>query len=305
MSSPIFLSILIPVYNYDVRKLLQELHSQAMALQEEYGIEIIVMDDGSSQKYGTAQLVKHLALVSLEEFAVNRGRVAIRNSLIERAKGDFILLLDADMLPDDDSFLKRYITQATSGCDIICGGISYLQNLQDTQEHSFYLYKSQKTEEVSANLRNQAPWRYLFTSNIMLRRQTVESVRFDPRFSGYGYEDIEWAIRLNKVYTITHIDNTCSHMGLMTKQQAFVRMRESINNYALLMSLHPLETAGSNAAKVSKVLKALPYSVLHGTDVLLSKLFFSVSWNPLAFVLFQCDKMTLLAQAMKRQFHRM
>jgi hypothetical protein len=167
-------------------------------------------------------------------------------------------------------------------------------------DHSFYFYKSLKTEAVPVKVRSRTPWRYLFTSNIMLRRTIVESVRFDPRFTGYGFEDIEWAIRLAGSYTITHIDNTCSHMGLMTKEQAFTRMRDSIDNYALLLVLHREETEGSIAKKISGFLKVFPESVLQGTDALLAKLFY-LPWNSLSFVIFQCDKMVLLAKVLKRK----
>jgi glycosyltransferase involved in cell wall biosynthesis len=299
MSSSLFLSILIPVYNWDVRPLLKKLQAQCTGLEERTGVEIIVMDDGSTEKFDTAVTAEQLSLVVYEELAVNRGRVAVRNALLDKANGEFVLFLDADMLPDHDDFIQVYIDQAKAGAEIVCGGISYLQSREDDADYSFYLYKSRKTEALPAVARNATPWRYLFTSNIMLRRNILDLIRFDSRFKGYGFEDIEWAIRLSEAHTINHVDNTCSHLGVMSKQQVYTNMRDSIVNYVLLLSLHPERTAGSGAVTLASKLKFLPVSLLNFADAVLNRLFTFFSWNPLLFLVFQCDKVVLLARALK------
>jgi glycosyltransferase involved in cell wall biosynthesis len=299
MSSSIFLSILIPVYNWDVRPLLKKLQAQCIGLDEKDGVEIIVLDDGSSEKFDASLTAEQLSLVLYEEFSENRGRGAVRNALLDKARGEYVLFLDADMLPDNDDFVQIYCDQAKGGHEIVCGGISYLQVRGENAECSFYLYKSKKTEALPAAVRNVTPWRYLFTSNIMLRREILKSVRFDLRFIGYGFEDIEWAIRLSEAYTITHVDNSCSHMGVMSKQLVYTNMRDSIVNYVLLLSLHPERTAGSGAVTYARRLKFLPASLLSFTDAVLSRLFAFLSWNPLLFLVFQCDKVFLLARALK------
>ncbi len=301
MSSSVFFSILIPVYNWDVRSLLQNLHGQCLELDEQRGIEIIVIDDGSNEKFDTASLAEQLSLVIYEEFSVNRGRVAVRNALLDKAKGEYVLFCDADMLPDHDDFMQVYFDQAKAGCEIVCGGISYLQSRAGDVDCSFYLYKSKKTEALSAVDRNVTPWRYLFTSNTMLRRDILDSIRFDSRFEGYGFEDIEWAIRLSEAYIIKHVDNTCSHMGVLTKQQVYTNMRDSINNYVLLLSLHPERTAGSGAVTFATRFEILSVSLLTVADAVLSKLFSFIPWNPVLFFVFQCDKVVLLARALKEK----
>ena len=299
MTASISLSVLIPVYNWDVRPLLQTLQRQAQALRDNQRIEIIVMDDGSDETFDLGPEMDHFPLVRYRRFAANRGRAAIRNRLLDQASGEYVLLLDADMLPDHDDFLSRYLARAEARADIVCGGISYRQAEHSNPEYGFYLHKSRKTEAIPAPLRARAPWRYLFTSNVMLRRTIVESVQFDPGFSGYGFEDTEWAMRLAASHTVAHIDNTCTHMGLLTKRQTFNNMRASIGNYVLLMQLHPAETAGGGAARVAALLKPVPNVILKAADGLLSYLFYLVPWHPLAFLIFQSDKMFLLAKALK------
>ncbi len=300
MASTPHLSILIPVYNWDVGPLLRSLHGQCLRLADEVRVEILVRDDGSTEKFGNGSLAEELQLIRYEESAVNQGRAATRNALIQQAQGSHVLFLDADMLPDRTDFIQAYLGKARKGCDIVCGGISYQQNISKHPQHSFYLYKSRKTEAVPATVRNSAPWRYLFTSNVMVRRDIVETLCFDPRFTGYGFEDIEWGIRLGKKYTMLHIDNTCTHMGVMDKQQVFSRMRDSIQNYALLLSLHPSTADNAGAAGLAGYFKHLPGSLLGMGDNVLSFLFRRVSWNPLLLYIFQCNKAVLLARALQQ-----
>ena len=304
MPSSVYLSILIPVYNWDIGPLLNRLHGQSQRLSNGIQVEILVLDDGSSKKYGNGALAGQLPLVRYEESEVNRGRVATRNALLKRAQGEYILFLDADMLPDRDDFLQIYLQQCWQGAEIICGGISYEQNIHVDPEYAFYLYKSRRTEALPADIRNRNPWRYLFTSNIMVRRDIVESVRFDPRFTGYGFEDIEWGIRLGDSYTISHIDNSCSHMGVMTQREVMAKMRDSIVNYGLLIALHPEETGRGGAARMAFFLKLFPEVLLSAADRLLSALFCRLSCNQLLFYFFQAHKAVLLAREIKKNPHR-
>lgn len=302
MDSPIFLSVLIPVYNWNVGPLLTSLYSQCVHLPEGQRVEIIVMDDGSSEKFTNRTVAAQLSLVRYEESGVNKGRAEIRNALLQQAKGVYVLFLDADMLPDRDDFIQTYLAQGREGREIVCGGISYCQNKQKDPEYSFYLYKSGKTEALPSSVRRSTPWRYLFTSNIMVRRDIMKSVHFDPRFTGYGFEDIEWGIRLGKSFIITHIDNTCSHMGVMSKQQVFSKMRDSVQNYALFLSLHPLKIGRTGAAGLASFLKHLPDALLTLGDLLLSRLFTWIPWNWCLFFIFQCTKAVLLARVLKKDF---
>jgi len=300
MPSSIFLSILIPVYNWNVQPLLKKLYAQCCGVEMRGQVEIIVIDDGSSEKFDTASTAKKMSFVLYEELPINRGRGSVRNVLLDKAKGDYVLFLDADMFPDHDDCVQVYFNWAKAGCEILCGGISYLQYREREEDYSFYLYKSKKTEAFPATVRNNVPWRYFFTSNILLRRDIVSSVRFDSRFKGYGFEDIEWAIRLSKTYKIIHIDNTCSHMGVICKERVYTNMRSSIVNYVLLLTIHPEQTAGNGAAKYARKLRSLPVFFLRFLDIVLSRLFSFLPWNPLLFLVFQCDKVVLLAKALKK-----
>ncbi|RUM41093.1 MAG: glycosyltransferase family 2 protein, partial [Desulfocapsa sp.] len=165
----------------------------------------------------------------------------------------------------------------------------------------FYVYKGKKTEEIPADERNKMPWRYLFTGNVLVPREVLKTIDFDEQFIGYGYEDIEWGIRLFSRYPIHHIDNTCSHLGLVGKDVAFSRMRNSIPNFQRIEALHPGLFYQTGAARMARIFSVLPKPLLKELDTILSRLFAVLSINILCFYLFQFDKAVLLALASENE----
>ncbi len=178
---------------------------------------------------------------------------------------------------------------------IICGGYSYKKRILQGQEYDFYFYKGQKTEEISVKERNETPWRYLFTGNVLVHRDVLNTIGFDENFISYGYEDIEWGIRLSCNYPVHHIDNSCSHLGLIPKEKAFVRMRSSIPNFLRVKTLHPELFSRTGAARISRIFSMLPDPFLRGLDKILSGFFNLLHNNFLCLFLFQLDKAVLLA----------
>jgi len=230
------LSVIIPVYNWDVTLLVEALAREIVSANLYNEIEIVIADDCSSREYrekNQQEINKH-SFCRYYEQKKRGGRSVVRNFLVKQTKHPFVLMLDADMLPDKENFLSEYRQQISLNQKIICGGYSYKKRILQGREYDFYYYKGKKTEEISAKERNETPWRYLFTGNVLVHRDVLDKIGFDENFVNYGYEDIEWGIRLSCNYPIHHVDNTCSHLGLIQKNKAFARMRSSIPNFLRL-----------------------------------------------------------------------
>jgi glycosyltransferase involved in cell wall biosynthesis len=110
-SAPL-VSVLVPVFNrasFVVEAL------ESIAAQTYGNLEILVQDDGSTD--ATPQLLADFAgrepRVKVERWEDNRGLVAARNRLIERAQGSFGCYLDSDdsMLPDKISAQLRFLDE--------------------------------------------------------------------------------------------------------------------------------------------------------------------------------------------------
>jgi glycosyltransferase involved in cell wall biosynthesis len=307
MSSSILLSVLIPIYNWDITALLAKLVSELRRLTNA-NIEIIIIDDCSNdvnvkcinQKAITEYQKSYSSIIYLE-LPKNVGRAAIRNLLAQQSQGAFLLFLDSDVVPDAPNFISKYI-QNCGNYDVVCGGISYQFKTLYNPKYRFYLYFSSKTDVKASTVRNLNPWKHVLTSNILIRREVFINTSFDKRFTGYGYEDIEWGIRLyKKGYRIFHIDNTVSHLGLVTKTDLLSRMVISIKNYGLLAEMHPDFFKYSSIYHYSNKLQRLPIYVLK-MGAFLAKLLFRFSFdNFSSFLFFQFYKAVLLSLYFKQQ----
>jgi len=117
------LSILIPVFNYDMRPIVEDLYHQAK--DQSIAFEIICLDDGSSLKF--KKLNKHIGFserIIYRELKENQGRAKIRNTLAKAAKYPWLLFLDCDTGIPDGNFVKNYLL-AIDSADVIVGGRIY------------------------------------------------------------------------------------------------------------------------------------------------------------------------------------
>lgn len=238
-------SILIPLYNWDISLLLHSLCVQI----DRYNLPffIIVADDASTiskTKDKNLKIIRNLKKEYIYYYPLekNIGRAKIRNFLFEKANTEYVLFLDADTLPDSNLFLHTYfnIILKTSP-DIVLGGISYIHTSRVDKKYSFYKYMGEKLGVIPASIRSIEPWRYIITSNLLIKSKVFETTPLDNRFTGYGYEDTEWGIRLIKDFNILHIENSVSHLGLETKNDLLSKLLNSSKNFHQLINQHERE----------------------------------------------------------------
>lgn len=119
------LSIVIPAYNEEDRLAKTLWHvAEHRAELKRAGIviqEVIVVDDGSSD--ATSEVArKFTALpVHVVRFALNRGKGAAVHAGIERARGEYVLMYDADAATPIVEVIKFKRAIASKGADIVIG----------------------------------------------------------------------------------------------------------------------------------------------------------------------------------------
>jgi len=116
------LSIVIPVLNE--ADSLDALHGELtlVALANQYTLQIIFIDDGSSDASWEkiSELAKKDAAVEGIRFRRNFGKAAALSAGFAAARGEFVLTLDAD-LQDDPAEIPNFLAKLNTGLDVVSG----------------------------------------------------------------------------------------------------------------------------------------------------------------------------------------
>ena len=239
MTAPV-LSVLVPFFRDDPRVLIASLSAQRVAPGR---VRILVMDDGSGDAVLSAQTqaaVDAAALpCTLITSETNRGRSATRNALQDRAATPWVLFLDADMRLDDPLFLQRYLDAiAADTADVLFGGFE-VEPRADNADTDLHRVLSHGSDCLSAVARQAAGPQFVASSNLCVRKSVLEAESFDPGFTGWGWEDSEWAARVAARFRLRHLDNPAVHLGLETTDTLLSRFASSGANYRRFTEKHP------------------------------------------------------------------
>ena len=118
------ISVLIPTYKYNAYNLVAKIHQQL--IKSNINFEIICLDDGSKWQHNSLnEKINTLSHSKFEILPNNIGRSAIRNLLAKKAAYDWLLFLDADVMPVKSDFIVTYYRQISKKDSVFCGGIAY------------------------------------------------------------------------------------------------------------------------------------------------------------------------------------
>ncbi len=256
------LSVLIPFFKDDAEALLRALDAEVTT----HPVEILIYDDGTDDVDLTKsmQIVVNdcLSAVKLITNSENKGRSAARNALCENARGDWVLFLDADMLPGKIDFLQSYLKLMNEAkADVIFGGFQVEAQAQDA-DRDIHRALSEISDCLSLAERQAAGPQYVASSNLCMRRNVLTEQPFDADFEGWGWEDSEWAARVSKHFTLIHADNPAIHLGLETTDTMLRRFATSGANYRRFTDAHPDLAPKLALYQISKKLGRLPGQAL-------------------------------------------
>lgn len=221
------LSILIPIYNYNTFPLVAELHKQCMDC--EIIFEILCIDDASINYNADNQNINTLSNCQYFINDKNVGRTATRNKLCNKAIFDWLLFLDADVIPVHSDFIKNYIYHINSKSKAVFGGYCY-QNIIPEFESKFRYKYGKSREEKSAFERNSNPYKYIFSGNFLILKKTFTETNFTEQGNYYGM-DIFFSYQLyTKKIEILHIENPIYHLGLENNQIFFEKSLKAVES---------------------------------------------------------------------------
>ncbi|MFI4973343.1 MAG: glycosyltransferase family 2 protein [Caulobacterales bacterium] len=250
------LSVLIPFHGDDPARLVA-------ALDRDGGeVELLVLDDGS----GDAELAWSVerAVMAMQaparfiRLTANEGRARGRNRLAANARGGHLLCLDADMLPDADVFLAAWLDLVRRDNPAVAFGGFSMRHAAPDAAHALHRAMALRTDCLPAARRRLAPEKYVFTSNLLIRRDVFDAERFDESFSGWGWEDVEWAMRVSRRWPIVHIDNSATHLGLDSAPAIARKYEQSAANFARVVAAHLDIVSAYPSYKAARFLKRAP-----------------------------------------------
>lgn len=227
------LSILIPIFNFDVRPLVNDLHGQC----EEAGIayEIICFDDGSTAdfKQKNKEIWKRPNII-YRELPQNLGRSAIRNALGKAARFDYLLFMDCDSRVVSPNFIQNYL-QHIAPERLVYGGRCYSETPPADPKLRFHWRYGKEREQSTANARSHSPYNSFMTNNFLIPKHLFLNILFDETLKQYGHEDTLFGLELERRQVqILHIDNPLEHIGLEPVEVFLRKTQQGIENLVKL-----------------------------------------------------------------------
>lgn len=249
------LSILIPAYNYNTFPLVLELHKQCLDCEIEY--EILCQDDASNSKWN----IENQKINSLDNctFFINNsnlGRGNNINSLVEKSKYDFLLLMDCDTFPTQNDFIQKYC-EVIPTASVVFGGIQYEKKAPNKEQLLRWVYGN-KREAHSLENRNKNPNNNALTSNLLIKKGIISQYPFDATITKYGNEDLCFlSVLKTKNIKVSHIDNPTYHLNLETSILFLEKTKTAIENLVYIINSGKFPAIESKINSAYVVLKKL------------------------------------------------
>ena len=197
---PTRISVIIPTHNRlaIIGKAIRSVLNQDIIAKSKYSLEVIVVDDGSSD--GTIEeLPKQFPAVRLLRNEVPQGGAAARDKGAEQAEGAFLAFLDSDdeWLPHH---LSTSIRQLESGTYAFSISQFYLSDGQQDRQPPFI----SASEAASRHLPDALIGLPRFdtrTSTFVFRREAYFRTRFDPTVA--KHQDWDLFVRANCTHRLS------------------------------------------------------------------------------------------------------
>ncbi|MFN8239504.1 MAG: glycosyltransferase family 2 protein [Bacteroidales bacterium] len=251
------ISILIPVYNYDIVALVHSMKDGIDKVPEFR--EIIIGDDGSAQDYRDKYLSLRDEKVKVIISEKNIGRAAIRNKLALEAKGDYLLFIDADAMirGTAEAYLNNWLS-ALGKARVVCGGVVYHDSPPGDPDQLLRWKFGRFREQKKASDRNKNPHSSFSTFNFLIDKSVFSIIRFNEELRQYGHEDTLLGYQLKKASVdILHIDNGLIHEGLESNREFLNKTRLGIENLSQLYDKVTDKKTFSSAVRMLRIYNKL------------------------------------------------
>ncbi len=217
------LSICIPTYNTDCSELLDILAKQIAQIEET--VEVLVCDDFSTDDVRKNQKACERNGFFFFENQSNLGSISTRKKLAKKSCSNWLLFVDADMLPKTDEYLTKYTYFITNNNnDIAIGGSCYANEIKP---FNLRLRYGRNREEISAEKRQLNPYNSILFGNVLIKKELFNEVFDDFKDNEYG-EDIYLSSFLKSLKKdVVHLPNETYHLGLESNREFIKKIQKA------------------------------------------------------------------------------
>lgn len=205
-----------------------------------YDFEVIVVDSSSTDgtdKFLNEYPARFSLIPIIQE---NQGKAAARNRGVSEAAADYVIITDADMIPDS-GFIQAHCDAHLNSLEPSC-----FEGLAWNMAH---LHWPPRQAELKAQVGTNPPhmarlgWYYFLTGNISFPKSLFDSEQgFSESFKNYGWEDLELGYRLLEkrkiplLYLKTAINY---HYHVISKEEEVDRCFLKGESADILIQKHP------------------------------------------------------------------
>jgi len=194
------ISVIIPVYN-DIERLRQVLDSIKNQLNEDIDLEVLVVDNGSTQNIRGLITAYDFAKYILESKNLN-SPYSCRNRGIEQAEGEVIVLLDATCIPDKN-WLVNGIASFQDDIEKVVGG-NVIFELDSNSGIADILDAVSSVQMGEAILNNK----WAFTANLWVTRSLFQKYGKFPEGIRSG-GDVRWTKKIARKNILLTYNDDC------------------------------------------------------------------------------------------------
>lgn len=226
------LSILIPIYNYNVYPLVLELHKQCTNCSIHF--EILCQDDASASNLNAFnENINRLSNCSFTSLNQNIAHRANRNSLAEQAKYDYLLFIDGDSIIIRNDYIKKYISNLNH-FDVVYGGRLHPERCASENQKLRWKY-GLFIEDKNAENRKKKPYNSVLFNNTIIKKKCFNKAKFDSNIKKYGHDDTQLSYQLSVLQAkVNHIENPVEHGDIDTNSVYLNKTKEALENLILL-----------------------------------------------------------------------
>ncbi|PNQ73726.1 hypothetical protein C1T31_05165 [Hanstruepera neustonica] len=238
------ISVLIPTYNYSILELVNSISKQLAESHVAY--EIICFEDGSGSEFiDCNNEINKLPYTQLLVSNENLGRIKARQALSDNAQYDWLLFLDADVLPKANDFILNYINQLDLKSTAVFGGIAYKKSKPPIDYMLRWKYGILKEETIAA-IRNRKPYRLIASANMLIKKDVFNSINKTITYQGYGMDNYFGSKLKEGQFVVNHIDNPVFHLGLEKSANYLKKKEEAANTLLYLLKSNSISASDNN-----------------------------------------------------------